>query len=201
MSSHADPPIVARPTLQGERVRMRPPIPRDKADRLALGREPEFVFLVGGDTYNLAPLTPERVQRWYTDVAQSPHSWNIDVDGRCIGNARLHSLNEHDRRARYAIGIFDAACWGHGYGTEATRLVLAYAFDTLQLHRVDLRVLAVNRRAIASYEKCGFVREGVERDSALIDGVWHDDLIMSILEHEWRNHGPTTDEVDDPRPG
>lgn len=200
MNRVARQPVADRPILQVGRVRLRPPIARDKADRLAAGRDSEFVYLVGGDTNNLAPLTPERVEQWYTEVTQSSHSWIIDVDGRCIGATRLHSLNAHDRRARYAIGIFAAADRGCGYGTEATRLVLAYAFDALGLHRVDLRVLAVNRRAIASYAKCGFVREGVERDSALIDGVWHDDVIMSILEHEWRNHGAITDEIDDPRP-
>lgn len=67
-----------------------------------------------------------------------------------------------------------------------TRLVLRYAFEDLGLHRVDLRVLEYNDRAIAVYEKCGFVREGVERESANVAGKWHSDLIMGILEHEYR---------------
>jgi [ribosomal protein S5]-alanine N-acetyltransferase len=49
---------------------------------------------------------------------------------------------------------------------------------------VDLRVLAFNERAIACYTKCGFVIEGRERETALIDGTWYDDVMMSILEHE-----------------
>lgn len=126
------------------------------------------------------------VERWYERLAAEPHGWAVVVDGRCIGSARLHSLTRHDRRARYAVGIFDSALWNHGYGTEITRLVLRYAFDELGLHRVDLRVLEYNQRAIACYEKCGFIREGVERESALVDGVWYSDVMMSILEHEYR---------------
>ncbi|SFC50117.1 GNAT family N-acetyltransferase [Tropicimonas isoalkanivorans] len=52
------------------------------------------------------------------------------------------------------------------------------------LHRVDLRVLSFNTRAIACYRACGFVHEGTEREAAFIDGEWHDDWIMGILSHE-----------------
>lgn len=107
-------------------------------------------------------------------------------DGLYIGTIRLHGINATDRRARLAIGIFDRQFWSHGYGTEAILLLLDHAFSTMGMHRVDLRVLAYNTRAIRAYEKCGFVREGVERESALVDGVWHDDIIMSILAHEYR---------------
>jgi ribosomal-protein-alanine N-acetyltransferase len=92
----------------------------------------------------------------------------MEAEERCIGYVCLHSLDENNRRARFAIGIFNPAMWGKGYGSEATRLLLAHAFDVLHLHRVDLRVLSFNQRAIACYEKCGFVQEGVEREGALI---------------------------------
>ena len=94
----------------------------------------------------------------------------IEVDGRCIGSIRLHSLNKADRHARLAIGIDVAPLRGRGIGTEAVRLLLRHAFDTLGLHRIDLRVLSYNTRAIACYQRCGFVREGVERESALVAG-------------------------------
>jgi RimJ/RimL family protein N-acetyltransferase len=61
-----------------------------------------------------------------------------------------------------------------------------YGFEELRLHRIDLRVLDYNARALRAYEKCGFVREGLERESALVDGTWHSDVIMSILEQEYR---------------
>jgi len=62
----------------------------------------------------------------------------------------------------------------------------------LGLHRVDLRVLEYNKRAIACYQKCGFVMEGIEREGALIEDRWESDWIMSILDREYfQLHGAT----------
>lgn len=66
------------------------------------------------------------------------------------------------------------------------RLALAYGFDGLGLHRIDLRVLAFNERAIRCYRKCGFVVEERLREPALVDSERHDDLIMGLLASEFR---------------
>jgi [ribosomal protein S5]-alanine N-acetyltransferase len=181
------PLLLDRPVLRGERVRLRAPQVRDMSDRLAYGRSAEFVRMVGGDARVLRPLTTEDVQCWYEALCADPLGWVIEAEGRCIGEARLHSADEANRRARYACGIFDPEMWGCGYGSDATQAVLAYAFTQLCLHRVDLRVLDFNSRAIASYEKCGFVREGVEREGALIADAWQTDVMMSILEQEYQD--------------
>jgi len=81
---------------------------------------------------------------------------------------------------------------GDGVGVEvmdATRLVLDHAFRSMNLHRVDLRVLAFNHGAIASYRKCGFVQEGRERESRWLDGQWYDDIIMAVLATEFPGPG------------
>jgi RimJ/RimL family protein N-acetyltransferase len=87
---------------------------------------------------------------------------------------------------RAAIGIADAALLGQGLGSEAIQLAVAHAFGPMGLHRLSLRVLAFNGRAIRAYQKCGFRVEGRERESALIDDVWHDDLIMGLLAEDDR---------------
>jgi RimJ/RimL family protein N-acetyltransferase len=176
----------AKPTLRGERILLRAPQVTDKQDRLRYGRNPEFRRMVGGDSRTLPPLTLDEVDRWYLETLETPFAWILEYQGRCIGGARLHSLDETNRRARYAIGICDPGAWGLGLGTEATRLVLGFAFDMVHLHRVDLRVLEFNHRAIACYLKCGFVQEGVEREGAWIAGEWQSDVMMSILEQEYR---------------
>lgn len=175
-----------QPLLQGNNLLLRAPRDTDKQDRLAYGRDPEFRKMVGGDPGTAPPLTPADVELWYHQITADFYHWIIETEGRCIGTARLHSLDPENRRARFAIGIFSPNHWGRGLGTEATQLVLAYAFNVLQLHRVDLRVLAFNERAIACYEKCGFVKEGIEREGAWIGGQWQSDIMMSILEHEYR---------------
>ena len=96
----------------------------------------------------------------------------------------LHDVDAIDRHARYAVGLLDRARLGIGLGAEVTQAVLRYGFRDLKLHRIDLRVLAFNARAIRCYLRCGFAEEGRERESAFIGGQWHDDVIMGILEHE-----------------
>ena len=83
-----------------------------------------------------------------------------------------------------AVGIFDPTLLGQGLGSEAILLVLRHAFAELKLHRIGVRVLGYNRRAIRAYEKCGFAVEGREREAAFVNGAWHDDIIMGVLEHE-----------------
>jgi ribosomal-protein-alanine N-acetyltransferase len=123
---------------------------------------------------------------WYAEVNTdaNPLHWAIEVNGRFIGTARLHALNEADRRARYAIGLLERDLLGIGLGTEITRTVLQYGITRLGLHRIGLRVLAYNTRAIRCYRRCGFIEEGRERESAFVDGQWHDDVIMGVLEQE-----------------
>lgn len=134
-----------------------------------------------------ATMTREEATGWYERVTSDPNPlhWAVELDGRFIGTARLHSLDKTDERARYAVGILDRTVLGRGLGQQITRLVLAYGFTVVGLHRTDLRVLAFNVRAINCYGQCGFVEEGREREAALIDGTWHDDVIMGILDYEF----------------
>jgi [ribosomal protein S5]-alanine N-acetyltransferase len=173
------------PTLIGDNLRLRPPQPTDITDRQRVGRNSEFLRMVGADEPNDAPMTNADAEKWYERLCNQPYTWIIEWQGHAIGNARLHRLDTTNRRARYAIGIFDPTCWGRGLGTEATVLVLGYAFHVLNLHRVDLCVLAYNQRAIRAYTKAGFVQEGIEREGAWIAGRWESDIWMSILEQEY----------------
>ena len=128
----------------------------------------------------------EEAQAWLQHVStdENPLHWAIEVDGAFIGTARLHSADGFDQRAQYAVGILDRERLGIGLGEEVTRAVIRYGFQDVGLHRIGLRVLAYNVRAIACYSKCGFVEEGRERESALVGDTWHDDVIMGVLAHE-----------------
>lgn len=94
-------------------------------------------------------------------------------------------LNWLHRDAFIAIGIGERDYWSRGYGTDAMRLTLRYAFEELNLHRVSLTVWAVNERAIRSYKKAGFKLEGRVRDSMQRDGRRLDMLVMGILRSEF----------------
>lgn len=73
-----------------------------------------------------------------------------------------------------------------GYGTEAIRLLMDYAFGMLAMHRIAIGVVGINQRALEFYEKVGFRREGVQRDGYYYDHQFSDFVMMSILEDEFR---------------
>lgn len=193
-------PSSVLPTLVGERVVLRMPVPADVAARVEIPRDSEENRMYGGTgepkVFTTAEVEERFVALLHQDMTTVRHFliaakvWPdgqpvAEPNGRYIGGIRLHGISEADRHARLALGIFDRRFWSHGYGTEAIRLTLRYGFAQMCLHRVDLVVLEYNARAIRAYEKCGFRREGVLRDNALVDGVWYDDIVMAILESEY----------------
>lgn len=109
----------------------------------------------------------------------------LNEGDRPIGITSLRDIRWKDRSADFAIMIGEADCRGRGYGTEATRLVLKFAFETLNLHRVQLGVLDVNEAGIRAYEKAGFVREGVQREHFFLDGRYVGHIMYAILDREY----------------
>ncbi|HZH61720.1 MAG TPA: GNAT family protein [Metabacillus sp.] len=172
------------PIIKGGKVLLRQPIESDLMDFLKVDVNKELVRMYGGDTTNLSPKTKEKGIKFLESIKSNKLEWCVEFEGRLIGQARL-TVSDNDNRARYAVGLFDPSVWGKGLGTEITQLVLHYAFGELNLHRVDLRVLQYNKRALKCYEKCGFIQEGVEREGALIEGKYETDVLMSILDREY----------------
>src|SRR5262245_5618551 len=172
------------PVLRGPRVVLRPPIDDDVAARLRLGNDPDIIHLYGGSSADLRPMTKGEAQRWVQHLREHDYAWVIER-GTLIGGIRLDRVDLRDRRASLAVGIDDKARLGLGLGREAIMLVLRYAFTVLDLHRVSVRVVAYNTRALRAYEKCGFTVEGREREAAFVDGEWHDDIMLGIVDREY----------------
>lgn len=164
---------------------LRPPRPSDRDERRALGRSPEVVRGFGAVLPEAMEMTEEEADRWFAGLSARPHGWVLEFEGRCIGTVSLDGVTPADRRAALGIGIFDEHLLGLGLGTEAIQLVAEHAFRDLDLHRLGLRVIASNTRAVRCYEKCGFRIEGRERESALVGDAWEDDLVMGLLADEF----------------
>lgn len=173
------------PVLRTAHLALRQPIASDIADRHALGRDPDIYRMLGADVRNLPPLTEEQAKAWVENIASHPAAWVIEHQGRAIGEILLDNFVEADQRASLIVGILDKASLGKGLGTESIRAIAEFAFDVLKLHKLSTRVLAFNTRAIRAYERVGFVREGLERESALIGGTWHDDVIVGLLARDF----------------
>lgn len=108
------------------------------------------------------------------------------ADDRMIGFISLFGINHAHGDTWVGIGIGERAYWGQGYGTDAMKILLRFAFDELNLHRVSLMALLDNTRAVRSYEKCGFVREGIQQQSDRREGKRQDIVFMGCLRDEWR---------------
>lgn len=100
---------------------------------------------------------------------------------RPIGSVYLRDIDRMHQKAEYGIFIGEEDARGKGYGSSAARLMIKYAFEEMQLHRLFLRVYAENVRAIRSYEKAGFVKEAYLREDVCIDGKYHNIVLMGIL--------------------
>lgn len=142
----------------------------------------------------LAPTLPhpyaiQDEEDWFNHQRNDQHSKIFAIltraEGKVIGNCGLHQIDWSNRNAILGIFIGDKNYWGKGFGTDATKTLLGYAFKEAGLHRVELQVFAFNLRAIRVYDKCGFKLEGVRRQALYREGEWHDEHIMAILRDEW----------------
>lgn len=103
-----------------------------------------------------------------------------------LGEVVILKIDPDNRSAAFRIAMFNVEHLNKGYGTEAMRFAVDYAFDTLKLHRLELDVFDYNAWAIHVYEKIGFKREGLLRDTMLWEGEYASTIIMAILEDDWR---------------
>ncbi|WP_455717586.1 GNAT family N-acetyltransferase [Anaerosporobacter sp.] len=107
-------------------------------------------------------------------------------DGRIIGESVINEIDWDLRCANFRIGIFHSEERGKGIGTWVVETTRDFAFEELKLHRLELDVYSFNTAAEKVYLKAGFKHEGVLRDTVIDGGKYADDILMAILEDEWR---------------
>ncbi len=172
--------------MEGSLVRLRPVSHDDLPRFVSWIADPEVRRFL--NFYR--PISLAEEERWFEGLGKAANQEVFAIEtleGRHIGNVGLHDVHPRYRTAEVGIFIGEREYWGKGYGTEAMRLLLAFAFGELNLHRVFLHVHAGNERAMRSYEKCGFVREGALRQAVYKDGRYQDVLVMGILDPEYRS--------------
>ena len=110
----------------------------------------------------------------------------FDPQGSLIGESVINEIDEQARSANFRICIFKSKNCGKGIGSWAIQTTRDFAFCERKLHRLSLDVFSFNIRAKKAYEKAGFRVEGILRDAIWDNGVYADDILMSILEEEWK---------------
>lgn len=176
-----------RPILRGQRVFLRP-AERDEVGLLAEWMNDAEVMETLGSR---GPISDAAEEAWFDELqqAQGKTRWHLLIclhkDDRPVGVIALESVDGVNGQAELGIGICEPALWDQGYGTEATEVMLDFAFGELRLHRVFLHVFSGNERAVRVYGKAGFVHEGTKRESYYRHGRYHDTHVMGILAREW----------------
>lgn len=180
--------LAAQPVLSTARLRLRQAGPEDLDAVLQSLSDPDARRLTGTHAeFNRAqvltfltglPGRSDRADYAITDAA----------DGRYLGEVVLNGLDLDNRFLNYRISLAAGALRGRGYGTEAGRAVVDWAFDVVGVHRIGLDVFDFNPMAQRSYEKIGFRQEGFARDTLFWDGQWAGSVLMGML-------------ATDPRPG
>lgn len=110
--------------------------------------------------------------------------------GEFLGTAGLHDISKQRSSAEFGIAIHNPENFEKGYGTDATRVVLWAAFHVLGLNSVRLITMEENKRAQRAYEKVGFKKAGLYRQTFFVQGKFKDFLIYDILKEEFLQQYP-----------
>lgn len=176
--------------LTGENIALRG-VRRDDMEHYRRWLEsPEITYFM---EMGSRPLSDRNVEDIYLGLTDSPDNIAFIVvekeANQPIGVAGLYAINWVCRRADFRIIIGEPEKLGKGVGTEVAKLLVAYGFQTLNFETITLGVNTENHRAVRSYEKVGFVHEGVRRRLIYRNGRYYDILQMSILREEFYGNG------------
>ena len=176
----------ANPVVRGDKVWLRV-LERDDIEASLRGiNDREINDLVGF----WGPMSKSMSEKWFEDEVLKKHGQREYYFAICelgspalIGQCGFHHLHP-GLRAEVAIFLLPEYC-GRGYGTDAMNALVDFGFGMIGFQRIGLHVSPWNERAIRSYEKAGFKREGIMRSFRIRRGEVVDDLVMSIVRDEW----------------
>jgi len=171
-----------------EKVRIRELRKSDSEEYFKWINDRELVIFNGP----FSPISEENHNAWFESVANDSQIKIFSIvvsdkvgDDKLIGSCSLRNIDYLSRSAEFQIRIGEKNYHDKGYGTIVTQQLIGFGFNDLNLNRIYLDVFESNKRAINVYAKCGFVEEGVKRESSFIDGEFKNMVHMSILSEEF----------------
>jgi RimJ/RimL family protein N-acetyltransferase len=173
--------------LRGEKVRLTAVEKTDLPAFVRWHEDATYTRLLNADP--AMPRAEGELGRWLEERQKDKDAFLFAVRtlaaDALLGFVEIDGVLWAHQHAWLALGLGERETWGKGYGREALELGLRFAFDELNLHRVQLTVFSYNERAIALYRATGFRHEGTFREHLQRDGRRHDMLLFGLLRHEW----------------
>ncbi|MDO8742622.1 MAG: GNAT family N-acetyltransferase [bacterium] len=167
------------PTIQGEKIYLRPLTAADAPRMTAWLNNPELTQYLTVEP----PFTENQEREWVVSMEQSRTDLVFGVVAKDtnehVGNIGLHHIDTGSRTAPIGIFIGAADMRGKGYGAEAVRLVVDYAHDKLKLDTIHSDIFAFNERSVALFSNAGFVRSEVRKDAHVKEGKSIDAVIYT----------------------
>ncbi len=131
------------------------------------------------------PFTKQGHENWIKSMIDTGKAVQFMIctksDGKPVGSVYLRDIDRDHNKAEYGIFIGEKDALGKGYGTGAAKMMIEYAFKQEGIHKLMLRVLAENKRAIRSYEKAGFVEEAYLKEEVFLEGRYKDVIYMAVI--------------------
>lgn len=139
------------------------------------------------------PMTRVAEEKWLERVGLSETNIVFVIEVKTeegglkpIGTCGLHDIKWKDRQATIGIAIGEKDFWDGGFGTEAVKLLVEYAFFQLNLNRINSSVYDFNKRSLAMQKKVGFSIEGRRRQAIFKNGAYDDEIVLGLLRTEFK---------------
>ncbi len=174
------------PVVVGDRVRLEPPTEPMLPTFCRWFADLEVTrYLESIRARHVPTLGMEK--EWLDSVARSQSNvvWAVVVDGYPIGTATIERIDWYNRKAGTMTLIGERSQWGKGYATETIRLRTWYAFEHLNLEKLETKVYLPNEASIRALTRTGYRQYGIARHDAYLDGQWRDAWLGEVLRSEW----------------
>ena len=173
--------------LESKRIYLRPLCVLDAPIMLESTMDQEIRYMTGTNSIFSLEQIKKHIDHINNDDSRYDFAICLNSNDEMIGELSILDIDEVNKKAGFRISMAAISLTGKGYGTEAIKIVLRFVFEQLQLNRLQLEVFSHNIRGISAYEKVGFVKEGILRQSIYIDNRYSDEIIMAILKSDYKN--------------
>lgn len=173
--------------LQTRDLQLRPSNPSDAEGMFAILSDPESMkYWCKQPVEDLDTAIKVLNKDLDSDAKGNSLCWSITLKGhdKMIGKCILFQFSDPNRRAEIGY-ILNREYWRRGLMYQALEAVIDFAFDTLNLHRIEADVDTENAGSIGILEKLGFKREGLFKDRWFVYDEWQDSVMLGLLKHEW----------------
>ena len=172
--------------LEGKLVNLRPIEKKDLEEMMKWINDQEVTHYLSNFLYPISQADEEEFLERMMRHKDTEKDLVIETKaGSYLGQISLRKIDRKNKDAELGIVIGHKDYWDKGYGTDAIKTLLRYAFGQLNLSKVYLQVFEYNQRGIHCYKKCGFKEEDRLKKEQFYDGKYYDVILMEVRKEEF----------------